>query len=121
MDARWLCKAWSERGFGEKQAQIDTNVPRLPESRHACANAKKTAATRRGRRGNCRSNRKPGGGYAFLWHSVHLVGAFFPFALSATWQSMQVPFFANGSWNAAWVFVFIGAVAGLVWQSEHFW
>jgi len=52
--------------------------------------------------------------FSFLWHSPHFVGAFFPFALDWTWQSMQSPFFAIGSWKAACVFVFIGGGAVLV-------
>ena len=60
--------------------------------------------------------------YAFLWQSWHLAGTFvFPFAAALAWQSTQVPFFAIGSWNAAWSFVVIGGSAAFVWQSVHFW
>src|SRR5512142_1586417 len=51
---------------------------------------------------------------------MHLVGAFLPAATSFLWQSMHTPDCAAGLWNAACSFVFIGAVAVLVWQSEHF-
>ena len=42
-----------------------------------------------------------------------------PLAFSFLWQSMQVPDCALTSWNAACSRVFIGGVAGLMWQSEH--
>jgi hypothetical protein len=46
-----------------------------------------------------------------LMASVHFVGAFLSLALSALWQSMQMPAVAAGLWNAACALVFIGAVA----------
>ncbi len=51
--------------------------------------------------------------FSFLWHCMHLVGAFPPDFL---WQSMQVPAAADGLWNAACLPVFIPACGGEVWQ-----
>ena len=54
--------------------------------------------------------------FSVLWHSLHFSGPFF----WATGQSIQVPFLAIASWNAACALVFIGAVGTFVWQVWRF-
>ncbi len=50
---------------------------------------------------------------------MHFVGAFLAWAFCILWQSMQVPDWAVGLWNAPCRPVFIPGRGGFVWQSKQ--